>query len=226
MSPRALFAAALVLGMLGAANAGPVEQGIEALVEGDYAEAYCLWKPLAERGDTEAQYHLGWLYANGNGLNVDIETAVDWWRRAADQGHADAQFAVALAFTTGEGLKRDMDEAVRWYVAAARQGHEDAQEILGRLVGDVGTDLIDEHPELLQEPWFGWRGLVTGDRINVRAEPSTQAEIVTQLEKGAEVRVLGRKDQWLLCQLPGGDAREPVWIYATLVARAPAEEGG
>ena len=48
-------------------------------LDGDYAEAYCLWRPLAEQGYAEAQYHLGWLYANGNGLAVDIDRALGFW---------------------------------------------------------------------------------------------------------------------------------------------------
>lgn len=213
------LASALALVVVSTADAvsDPVGRGVEALIEGNYAEAYCVWKPLAERGDADAQYNLGWLYANGNGLNVDIATAVDWWRRAAKQGHADAQFAVALAFTTGEGIARDRDEAVRWYIAAARQGHTDAREILGRLVGDLGGEWIERHPELLDEPWFGWPGRINGDRINVRAEASTQAKILTQLEKGEQVRVVGRKGQWLLCLLPEGHDSGHAWIYANLV---------
>ena len=199
-----------------------VEQGIEALIRGDYAEAYCLWKPEADRGNAEAQYNLGWLYANGNGLNVDVPAAVEWWRKAANQNHADAQFAVGLAFTTGEGIKRDMDEAVRWYVAAARQGHLDAREILGRLIGNAGFEFIERHPELLDEPWFGWTGRIDGDRINVRAEANTQSAILAKLDKGQRVRVVGRKGQWLLCLLPEALADRPVWIFASLVS--PIEE--
>lgn len=213
----ALAMSGAVFGWSKAVLADVVEQGIEALIRGDYAEAYCLWKPEADRGNAEAQYNLGWLYANGNGLNVDVPAAVEWWRKAASQNHADAQFAVGLAFTTGEGIKRDMDEAVRWYVAAARQDHLDSQEILGRLIGNAGSKFIEQHPELLDEPWFGWIGRINSDRINVRAEASTQSEIVTKLDKGQQVRVVGRKGQWLLCLLPESLADRPVWIFANLV---------
>ncbi len=217
---QALRACPLILWLAAtAAIAGTVEKGTEALLEGNYAEAYCLWKPIADRGDPEAQYNLGWLYANGNGLNVNLDTAVSWWRKAAEQGHADAQFAIALTYTMGEGVDRDMGEAMRWYVAAARQDHADAQEILGRLIGDVGTELIDQHPELLGEPWFGWYGRINGERINVRAEASTNAAIVAKLEKDEQVRVIGRKGQWLLCVLPEGHETQRAWIYANLVSR-------
>ena len=40
------------------------------------------------QGVAEAQYQLGWLYANGNGLRVDLARGIEWWRRAAARGHA------------------------------------------------------------------------------------------------------------------------------------------
>ena len=145
----------LILVLCGGCGAGnspsQFEAGMKALREGNYAEAYCRWRPLAERGYAEAQYHLGWLFANGNGMSVDIEQALAWWGEAARQGHADAQFAVGLAYTTGEGMKKDLDEAINWYLAAARQGHQDARDILVQLNGDSTVHLLERHPEIL-----GW----------------------------------------------------------------------
>ncbi|MBL3588487.1 MAG: hypothetical protein JMN24_01670, partial [gamma proteobacterium endosymbiont of Lamellibrachia anaximandri] len=45
--------------------------GLIALQRGDFAEAFCIWNPLAVEGHKDAAYNLGWLYANGNGLRVD-----------------------------------------------------------------------------------------------------------------------------------------------------------
>jgi hypothetical protein len=200
---------------------GEFTVGMEALMNGDYAEAYHHWIPLAELGYAEAQYHIGWLYANGNGLAVDIRKALHWWQQAAAQGHADAQFAVGLAYTTGEGMKKDIDQAVKWYLTAAHQGHQDARDILIRLNGDPRLDLLANHPEVAREDWFGWQATVNGERINVRGGPGTGHEIVAQLEKGASVRVIGQRDKWLMVVLPdpateGGIA----WIYQSLLSSA------
>lgn len=194
--------------------------GMDALRKGDYAEAYHRWVPLAERGYAEAEYHLGWLYANGNGLAVDIAKAMAWWQRAANQGHADAQFAVGLAYTTGEGIEKDLGRAVHWYLRAAHQGHQDAREILIRLNGDTGLDLLASHPEIAQESWFGWLANVEGDRINVRAGPGTRHDIVARLEKGSQVRVVGQRGQWLMVVLPEpGEQGDIAWIYQSLLSR-------
>jgi len=195
------------------------ELGMNALLEGNFAEAYCQWKPLAKKGYAEAQYNLGWLYANGNGMKVDMQKAFYWWEAAADQGHADAQFALGLSYTTGESVKRDLATAARWFYKAARQGHLDARESLMRLAGDLDLDLLTSLPQLASAPWFGWSAAVKGDRINVREGPGTKHRIVAKLEKGQTVRVLGRRGDWLRIRLPGkknGDA-ELAWVYHSLV---------
>ena len=39
-------------------------------------------------GNADAQYNLGWMYANGRGARRDDEEAARWYRRVADQGDA------------------------------------------------------------------------------------------------------------------------------------------
>ena len=222
-------AAGLVLGvglMIGAAaaagdDAAAFDAGMQALTGGDYAEAYCRWKPLAERGHAEAQYHLGWLYANGNGLAVSVDRALHWWRQAARQGHADAQFAVGLAYTTGEGIAKDLNQAVSWYLTAARQGHQDARDILIRLNGDPAVNLLEMHPELPQQSWFGWQAEIKGERINLRGGPGTDHKVVAQLEEGTRMRVIGERGEWYMVVLSGVDAGRVAWIHRTLVRPLP-----
>ncbi|MGD8308991.1 MAG: tetratricopeptide repeat protein, partial [Chromatiales bacterium] len=163
------------------------QKGMEALERGHFAQAYCLWEPLARHGHAEAQYNLGWLYANGNGMNVDIETAIAWWKKAAEQGHAEAQFALGLAYTTGESVGRDMDEAVRWYVAAASSGHEDARDIIRRMVGVDNPAVRPYLPALGNADWLVRTRRVAVAKANVRAGPGTNHKIVDTLTEGADV---------------------------------------
>ena len=46
----------------------------------------------AEQGFATAQYNLGIMYANGEGVPQDDAEAVKWSRLAAEQGYASAQF--------------------------------------------------------------------------------------------------------------------------------------
>jgi uncharacterized protein YgiM (DUF1202 family) len=213
-----VFAIGLVVAPVNAAQPQAFEEGMNALLEGNFAEAYCQWKPLAHKGHAEAQYNLGWLYANGNGLNVDQDEANRWWKAAAEQGHADAQFAIGLGLITGvNGLKKNAREAVTWFLQAARQGHRDSREILLRLNADPGIDLLAMEPGLMNESWFGQTGVVTSDVINVRDKPTTKSKVVARLKKGTEVRVLGQRGNWVQVVLPEGDESRLAWIYHSLV---------
>ena len=197
-------------------------QGMEAMQLGDYAEAFCHWRPLAERGHTDAEYHLGWFYANGHGLRVDMGKAVYWWTRAAEQGHVDSQYALAMAYSSGEGLAADPEKAVYWLLAAAHQGNDDAQEILREKLAANAPEVQPLIPQLADEPWVGRAARVRVETANVRAGPSIDTEIVAELEQGDQVLEVYRKTDWAYILL-----REPkrsAWIYAPLLEKSTPEE--
>ena len=109
------------------------EAGLDAYKKGDYETAYKEWKALAEQGDAEAQFGLGLMYRNGQGVTQDDKEAVKWYRLAAEQGYADAQFALGQMHLKGQGVIQDYKEAVKWYRLAAAQGQAAAQNNLANL---------------------------------------------------------------------------------------------
>ncbi len=121
----------LAVMLAGAAMAGPFEDGLDAYRNGDYETALRLWRPFADQGDAAAQYGLGLMYLNGEGVPQDDAEAVKWYRLAAEQGNADAQYRLGLMYDNGEGVPQDYAEAVKWYRLAADQGHASAQFNLG-----------------------------------------------------------------------------------------------
>jgi len=54
------------------------------------AQALSQLRSLANRGFAEAQFNLGWMYANGEGVPRDDAEAAKWYRRAAKLGHRQA----------------------------------------------------------------------------------------------------------------------------------------
>ena len=88
-------------------------------------------RQAAEQGDATAQFNLGNMYANGEGVPQDDAEAVRWFRLAADQGRPDAQFNLGNMYANGEGIPKDDATAVRWYRLAAEQGYANAQLNLG-----------------------------------------------------------------------------------------------
>jgi TPR repeat protein len=95
------------------------EEPYEALKRGDFRLAAGLFYPLAEKGDTRAQYNLGLLYASGLGVTHDYQAALKWHRMAAKQGHAGAQNELAQMYSKGQGVPQDLVRAHMWYSVAA-----------------------------------------------------------------------------------------------------------
>ncbi len=81
----------------------------------------------AEQGYADAQFNLGLMYANGEGIPQDMAQAAELFKKAAEQGHVDAQNNLGAMYFTGEGVARDEKKAVEWFEKAAAQGNEDAR---------------------------------------------------------------------------------------------------
>lgn len=64
----------------------------------DYAKAASLYCRAAKTGYADAQYALGWMYANGRGVPRDDGVAAQLFAMAAAQGHAHAR--QMLGYTT------------------------------------------------------------------------------------------------------------------------------
>lgn len=108
------------------------------------------YKKSAELGDKYAQYSLGLLYENEEGIK-DWRQAVDYFeqaaeaelpeaqyklsfymkddtdafdlcRKAAEQGHAEAQNRLGLLYRKGEGVEKNSSKGVEWYKKSAENG--------------------------------------------------------------------------------------------------------
>ncbi|MGX2975159.1 tetratricopeptide repeat protein, partial [Ursidibacter arcticus] len=85
----------------------------------------------AEQGIPEAQYNLGLMYYNGQGVKQDYQQAEKLFQQAAEQGIAQAQYNLGVMYNNGRGVKQDYQQAVKWYQQAAEQGIAEAQYNLG-----------------------------------------------------------------------------------------------
>ncbi|GGO14875.1 hypothetical protein GCM10007972_22440 [Iodidimonas muriae] len=65
--------------------------GIAAFSLQDYEAARTIFEPLAENGDGDAAFRLGWIYEGGFGVARDPVQAQTWYRRAAQHGHSEAK---------------------------------------------------------------------------------------------------------------------------------------
>ena len=56
------------------------ENGFEAYERGDFSNAMRMFRLVAEQGDSAAQYNLGFIYDNGQGVPQNDKEAVKWYR--------------------------------------------------------------------------------------------------------------------------------------------------
>jgi uncharacterized protein len=123
----AVAALIFAIGFAATVAAGPFEDGNAAYWRGDYATAMRLWRPLADQGNAGAQYALGFMYRNGQGVQQDYTAALRCYRKAADQGYAEAQTELGLLYLNGLGVRQDYAAALSWYRKAADQGSAGGQ---------------------------------------------------------------------------------------------------
>ena len=90
-------------------SAQDLMKGMGAYDAGDYLTALQEWRPLAEQGDSDAQYFLGVMYKNGQGVPQDDAESVQWYRLAANQGDADAQYNLGVMYKNGKGSRKVPD---------------------------------------------------------------------------------------------------------------------
>jgi TPR repeat protein len=140
-----LMAMAALLLSIGTACAGPKEDGVAAYYRHDYATALRIFRPLAAQGNAAAQFSLGLMYANGQGVAQDNAEAVKWYQLAAKQKHTQSQLNLGTMYLEGKGVAQDYAEAVKWYRFAADRGNAEANFFLGTMYAEgqgVAKDLV------------------------------------------------------------------------------------
>lgn len=199
-----------------------------AMQQGNYAIAFCIWQPLATEGDNRAQYNIGWMYHNGYGLSINDEIALYWWLKAASTGSADAHFALGDLYASGQGVEKNMAIALGWYISASLKDHIPARETLMTLLNSDDRLAIKTFQTLLQNNWsiFGDTMEIGVDRANTRRGPATSYQIVATLERGHPVIPIKEKDGWTYIGITG--LGKTAWVFSSLIAKPagiyPVEE--
>lgn len=94
-------------------------------------------KDAAAKGDTEAQYHLGFMYLQGDGIEQDTHMAFQWIHLAARSGLPEAQDTLAYLYKKGIGVEADNVRAYVWYSVAAANGVFLATRIIDSMAKDL-----------------------------------------------------------------------------------------
>jgi len=109
-------------------------------VKREPAKAIQLYCESARLGDSEAQYSLGWMYANGRGIPRDDAIAAFFFEMAAKKGHIQAQ---RMLKQVGEPVSKApeclFDSDGREFVAQAAPERRKVMEMVLKLAPEYGV---------------------------------------------------------------------------------------
>ena len=112
-----------------AEHADAWERFIAAYEAGDYATVLQELPPIAEHGDPRAQFFLGIMYNDGQGVLKNYAEASKLYRLAAKQGMREAQFSLGVMYGFGRGVPQDDVFAHMWFNIVGANGHTKAAEL-------------------------------------------------------------------------------------------------
>ncbi len=99
-----------------------VDQALLAHEAGDYGQAFCWLKSLAEQGAAEAYHMLGYLYDVGRGTRRSKAKAIYWYRKAYANGESASASNLATIYRDSGAARLEFE----WYKRAADLGDGDA----------------------------------------------------------------------------------------------------
>jgi TPR repeat protein len=137
----------LALTTVASMAADTLEDAVAAYRGADYATALRVYRSMADQGLAIAQFNVGLMYDNGQGVTKDEVQAMKWYRLAADQGRSDAQYQLGHL----NYKQNNYAEAAKWFHLAADQGRADAQSNLGSMYAE-GDGVPQDFVQALM--WF------------------------------------------------------------------------
>ena len=175
---------AVLLGSAGVSASADLNKGLSAFKRGDFITALREWKPLAEQGNSLAQYNVGLIYNNGNGIPRDAITAAEWFRLAADQGDVRAQYMLGVMYARGDGVSKDLKTSVKWFKTSAEQGFPLAQYNLAFSFYDgsgIARDLVSAYMWFKLAAFSGYKPAVKNIDVLAKKMTSSQLELAQDL---------------------------------------------
>ena len=105
----------------------------------------------AEQGNANAQYLLGLMYNNGQGVIQDYKEAVKWYRLSAEHGNGEAQSNLGVMYDNGQGVVQDSVMAHMYWNIAGASGDENAIKNRGIAEKKMTPSQITEAQKLARE---------------------------------------------------------------------------
>jgi TPR repeat protein len=116
--------------------------------EANKSDLIAWFNASAQKGNIEAEYQLGRLYALGKKVPQNDGKAWFWFKKAADKNHQDAQSYLAWMSMLGLGMRENKDEAISWFMLA-NQSPPQTEASLSKDLDDIFSSLPSENTPLV-----------------------------------------------------------------------------
>jgi TPR repeat protein len=152
------------------------DKGAEEYDKGNYSEAFKIWLSVANNeNEVDAIFNLGYMYENGQGVEINLSEAFKWYMLSAKQGHSNSQYNIGMMYENGEGVSKNYIEAKKWYKLAANQGDLDAQNNIDKIIEIINHEELDEiFPEINENKDLIFKNYI--DKINTDSERISKLE--------------------------------------------------
>ena len=109
------------------------EEGIQQHKKGHNRKAFDYYTKASELGNSEAHYHLAWLYQNGEGIEKDMGKAIHHYEEAAIGGNPYARYSLGVYEWNNN---RNAERAVKHHIIAANLGLDESIKVLMKAYKD------------------------------------------------------------------------------------------
>ncbi len=103
---------------------------MDAFQAGRHGKAVELAKPLADKGNPDALYLMGFAHESGKGVEASKDTALEYYRKASAMKHKDATYRLAFILLASE-KEEERNQAREALETAAKEDPTVAARILG-----------------------------------------------------------------------------------------------
>jgi uncharacterized protein len=155
---RQLWRAAIVVAILAAAPIVPAaaadafDDAFNTYMAGDFGAAIKMMDALGRQGDIRAQYMMGRMFSEGEGVREDDAAAAKWYQVAADRGDVVSQLSLGTFYVNGAGVAQNFVEAYKWFTLVSlsdnRTAKGQALEVRDIISQLMTADQIDEGERL------------------------------------------------------------------------------
>ena len=105
---------------------------------------------LAQSGNAQAIYNLGYMTQMGQGTAKDSSKALKYYEDASNKGYAQASYTLAQIYETGElGVAKDSNKFSQYIQKASAQGSDDATVKIATILFAQKTAVTSNCPSKL-----------------------------------------------------------------------------